>query len=111
MITYTMMTRSSYRYTDDTRHPWSLVLVDYLAAASNLERAANTGSNLEPLPPNFKPRHIKLVAIRERPGMQKYRTELVVNDNDFTKYLDKIFVVNGVEMRCIKFIGEERRSY
>ncbi len=110
-MTYTMMTRSSYKYVDDTGRTWSLGLADYLAAASNLEKIPYTDSQLATLPPNFKPRHIKLVALQERPGMQKYRTELVVNDNDFTKFLNRIFMVNDVEMQCIKFIGEERPAY
>lgn len=112
MITYQMMTRSSYKYIDDTGRIWAIGLVDYLALASGLERIPDFAQpRLDPLPPNFKPRHIKLVALEGRPGMQKYRTELVVNDNDYSKFLNKIFKVSDIELRCIKFVGEQRPGY
>lgn len=105
-------TRSIYKYIDDTGNEWNFDAVDYLAEAGNLERIPdNTPRPMNILPPNWEPRHIKLVAIQSRPGMQKYRCEVVVNDNDYTKYLNKIVIVDDQEMRCIRFVGEQRRAY
>lgn len=107
-----MPTRSRYKYIDDTGQVWALAAVDYLAEVGNLEKIPNP--SWRPFPPlrrDYEPRHIKLVATKNRPGLQKYRTEIVVNDNDFTKFLNKIFFVDGHEMRCISFVGERHIAY
>jgi hypothetical protein len=105
-------TRSTYKYIDDTDKPWCINAVDYLALAGNLQVISHEErQKIGPLSPNYKPRHIKLVALAERPGMQKYRTEVVVNERDPSKFLNKIMIVDGIEMRCIKYIGEQRVGY
>lgn len=105
----TIATRSRYKYIDDTNIAWSLGAVDYLAQSGSLERIPQENpEKLQSLSPTYKPRHIKLVALAERPGMQKYRTDVVVNERDYSKFLNKIIVVDGIEMRCIKYVGEQR---
>ena len=104
--------RSHYLYIDDTNESWWFNAVDYLAEASNLQVVSpDDRHKLQPLSRQYKPRHIELVALAERPGMQKYRTDVVVNERDPIKFLNKIIVVNGMKMRCIKYVGEQRVAY
>jgi hypothetical protein len=105
-------TRGRYKYIDDTEHAWSIHAVHYLATAGQLPIIPQGNpEQIQPLSPNYKPRHIKLVALAERPGMQKYRTDVVINERDYSKFLNKIVVVDGIEMRCIKYVGEQRVGY
>lgn len=86
--------------------------MDYLAEVTGLEEIpSGNPERIGPIGPDYRPRHIKLVALEERPGMQKYRTEIITNERDPSKLLNKIFTVAGMEMRCIKYVGEQRGRY
>jgi hypothetical protein len=54
---------------------------------------------------------MRLVALAERPGMQKYRAEVITNERDPSKLLNKIMIVGGIEMRCMTYVGEQRVGY
>jgi len=108
----TLQTRGRYKYIDDTDHAWSINAVHYLAIAGELTIIPyGDPEKIQPLGPNYRPRHLKLVALAERPGMQKYRTDVIVNERDYSKFLNKIIMVDGIEMRCIKYVGEQRVGY
>lgn len=104
--------RHRYKYIDDTDQAWMITCVDYLAEVAGLsEIPLGNPERTPPISPNYKPRHIKLVALAERPGMQKYRTEIVTNERDPSKLLNKVMTVAGIEMRCITYVGEKRVGY
>jgi hypothetical protein len=63
------------------------------------------------MPRTYNPRHIKIVAQADRPGMHKYRTDVITNERNPSKLLNKLFTVNGFEMRCIRYVGEQRTGY
>lgn len=108
----TDLKRYRYKYIDDTDSTWAITCADYLAEVGVLEQIPfGNPEKIPPIGPNYKPRHIKLVALAERPGMQKYRTEVVTNQRDPSMLLNKIFTVGGIDMRCTKYVGEQRTSY
>jgi hypothetical protein len=101
----TSLSRGPYRYIDDTGKAWSIDCAHYLATAGGLEPSGGGW-----FPSNYRPRHIKLVALRDRPGMPKYRCDVVTNERDPSKLLNKTIMVQGREMRCIRYVGEQRRG-
>ena len=101
--------RYRYRYVDDTGNASSLSILERLAEAGGLERIPfGNPERLVPLGRSYKPRHFKLVALEERPGMQKYRTEIITNERDPSKLVNKLIQVGEIQMRCIKYVGEQR---
>ncbi len=98
-----------YKYIDDTDRAWVFKCSDFLAAVGGLEEVLDPSiEHIGPIGSNYKLRHIKLVALAERPGLQKYRTEVIINERDPSKFLGKIIIVEGIDMRCIKYVGEKR---
>lgn len=107
-----MNKRNRYKYIDDTDGCWSFGCLDYLAEVTVLEEIPEGNpERIGPIGPDYKPRHICLVALEERPGMQKYRTKIITNERNPSKLLSKIFTVDGIEMRCVKYVGEQRGHY
>jgi hypothetical protein len=98
-----------YRYIDDTDDCWLIKVSDFLAEVSGLERIAPEAMNqFQFMGGNYKPRHIKLVAFDERPGVAKYRVDVITNERDHSKLLDQEYVVHGMRMRCVRYVGEQR---
>ena len=101
-----------YKYVDDTDTPWFIKVSDFLAEAGGLEAVpSDNPEKLKPISPNYNPRHIKLVALADRPGMAKYRTDVITNERNPSKLLNKVMTVNGIEMRCTRYVGEQRTAY
>jgi len=105
-----------YKYIDDTDVAWSIKCADYLADVGGLQQIPlENPEKIPPLGPNYKPRHIRLVALYERPGMQKYRAEVITNERDPSKLLNQNMIVGvivgGIEMRCTTYVGEQRVAY
>lgn len=98
-----------YLYIDDVDRVWTIKVSDYLAEAGGLEEKPNN-TVVNPLGGRTYPRHMKLVQVDDRPGMQKYRCDVITNERDATKVLNKIFEINGFKVRCIKFVGEQWRA-
>ena len=104
--------RDWYKYIDDTAHAWVIRCSEGLADVGGLERIPPENPEKVPfISPNYKPRYINLVGLAERPGMQKYRTEVITNERDPSKLLNRIITVNGMQMRCIRYVGEQRTGY
>ena len=100
-----------YKYIDDTDSSWFIKVSDFLADAGGLEQVPlDNLENFRPLPGRYKTRHIKLIALADRPGKQKYRADVITNERNPAKLLNKIITVNGIEMRCIKYVGEQRTA-
>jgi hypothetical protein len=100
-----------YKYVDDTDDCWMIKVSDFLAEAGGLELIPpSQWKDFPSTARSFKPRHLKLVALDERPGMQKYRVDLIVNERDYSKFWDQIFVINGMRMRCVRYVGEQRTA-
>ncbi len=98
-----------YKYIDDTGSSWQIKVSDFLAEAGGLEGVPiGNPEKLDFLGRNYKPRHIKLVALADRPGMQKYRADVITNERNPSKLLNKIITVDGIEMRCCRYVGEQR---
>jgi hypothetical protein len=101
-----------YKYVDDTDDCWMIKVSDYLAQASGLELIPpSQRKDFPPMSRSFKPRHLKLVALDERPGMQKYRVDLIINERHYDKFWEQIFIINGMRMRCARYVGEQRTAY
>lgn len=100
-----------YKYVDDADRICWIQVSDYLAEAGGLEQIPP--GNPERTPPAGRrlfPRHMKLVQIDERPGRRKYRCDVITNERDPLKVLNKVLTVNGFQVRCIKFVGEQLRG-
>lgn len=102
----------SYKYIDDTGSPWCIKVSDYLAEAGGLEQIPfGNPEQIGPMGRNYKPRHFKLVALGDRPGMQKYRCDVITNERNPLKLLNKIMTIQGFEMRCVRYVGEQQVGY
>jgi hypothetical protein len=98
-----------YIYIDDADRVWTIKVSDYLAQAGGLEEK-RSDQVINPLGGRTYPRHMKLVQVDDRPGRQKYRCDVITNEKDPTKVLNKIFEINGFRVRCTRFIGEQWRA-
>jgi hypothetical protein len=102
----------TYKYVDDTGQPWIISCADHLAATGGLEPIPlGNPEKLGPIPHNYKPRHIKLVALSDRPGMQKYRTEVITDERDPSKFFNRTVLVSDEQMRCTRYVGEQRTGH
>ena len=100
-----------YKYIDDTGQAWKIRCTDYLAQAGGLEPVpVENPEKIGPIPRNYKPRHLKLVALSDRPGRQKYRTDVITNERDPSKFFNRIILVDGEQMRCTRYVGEQGPS-
>jgi hypothetical protein len=99
-----------YKYVDDVDHTFVLKISEDFAHLAGLERHIQN-EPFRPIGRNHNPRHMKLVATVAPPGQTKYRADVITNERDPSKVLNKLFLLNGIEMRCIRFVGEEKTAY
>lgn len=100
-----------FKYVDDADRAVWLKVSDYLAEAGGLEEIPlGNPEKIGPIGRRLFPRHLKLVQIDDRPGRYKYRCDVITNERDPLKVLNKEFTVNGFCVRCVKFVGEQLRG-
>lgn len=100
-----------YVYIDDTGHSHMIRVSARLAEAVNLPPLpAGNPDRLIPMGRGWHPRHIHVVGLEERPGQHKYRAKLITNERDPSKLLGKIINVDGRQMRCTRYVGEQRTA-
>ena len=98
-------------YVDDAGRSRWISVSDYLAEAGGLEGIPpGNPDKIVGIGQRHYPRHLKFVQIGARPGKQKYRCDVITNERDPLKVLNKVLTINGFECRCIKFVGEEMRG-
>lgn len=100
--------RHRYKYIDDTGNTWAIYVSDLIATAGKLQQI-RFGEQIQPPPGGYHFRHIKVIGLEERPGQQKYRAAIIVNERNPAKLLGTIIKVGDTETRCIKYVGEQRR--
>jgi hypothetical protein len=100
--------RHRYIYIDDIGQICSIATTEQFAQLAGLQPVVRGGPPIHPQPRNLKPRHIKLVATQKAPDGTKFRTDIIVNERDPSVFASKLFTVHGIEMRCYRYVGEQR---
>lgn len=99
-----------YKYTDDADRVWTIKVSNIMAEVSGLQQLG-TGETINPSGSRHECRHMKLVEIEQRPGQRKYRCDVITNERNPLQVLNKEFEVNGLKMRCVRFVGEQWREH